>query len=88
MGLFAKHGMENLAYWHPQGVEAGERKLVYLLGHASVEAAKKSFAAFRADPEWLAAKEASERKAGGPLTEKQGGVVSAFFVGTDDSPLR
>lgn len=88
MGLFAKHGMENLVYWSPEGIDSSERKLIYLLGHASVDAAKESFAGFRTDPAWLAAKEASETQAGGPLTEKQGGVVSQFLVGTEYSPLR
>jgi hypothetical protein len=88
MALFKKHGMENLIYWHPLDIEGSERKLVYLLGHKSVEAAKKSFAKFRADPEWLAAKQASEEKAGGSITEKENGVVSEFFVATEYSPLK
>ena len=88
MQLFAKHGMENLVYWQPVDMNDSERKLVYLLAHRSVDAAKESFTNFRKDPEWLAAREASEKKAGGSLTEKEGGVVSEFFVATDDSPLR
>jgi hypothetical protein len=54
----------------------------------SQEAAKESFAAFRKDPDWLTAKEASEKVAGGSLTNKQGGVVSEFLVATEYSPLR
>ena len=87
MKLFAKHGMQNLVYFHPQGIDGSERKLIYFLGHESVEAAKESFAAFRTDPEWLAAREASEQKAGGSLTEKKG-VVSEFFAATEYSPSR
>lgn len=83
--LFAKHGMENLVYLQPGD---DERKLVYLLGHKSQEAAKASFAAFRSDPEWLAAKKASEAAAGGSLTNAENGVLSEFFVGTDYSPLK
>ena len=86
--LFEKHGMENLVYWSPMDMDDSDRKLVYLLGHKSVEAAKKSFANFRKAPDWLAAREASEKKAGGSLTEKEGGVVSEFFVATDYSPLK
>lgn len=86
--LFAKHGMENLVYWQPQGRGDDDRKLVYLLGHKSREAAAASFAAFRQDPDWLAARKASEDKAGGSLTSPDRGVVSEFFVGTDYSPLR
>jgi hypothetical protein len=88
MKLFQKHGMENLIYWNPKDIENADRKLVYFLAHKSQEAARESFAAFRKDPDWLAAREASEKKAGGSLTEKEGGVVSEFFVGTEYSPLR
>ena len=88
MKLFEKHGMENLIYWSPMDMDDSDRKLVYLLAHKSVEAAKESFANFRKDPDWLAAREASEKKAGGSLTEKEGGVVSEFFVATDYSPLK
>jgi hypothetical protein len=88
MGLFKKHGMENLVYWHPLDIEDSERKLVYLLSHKSVEAAKGSFAAFRKDPEWLTAKARSEEQAGGSLTEKENGVVSELFVATEYSPLK
>ena len=86
--LFAKQGMQNLVYWQPQDLEDSDRKLVYLLAHESQAAAKKSFAAFRGDPDWLAAKQASEEKAGGSLTEKENGVVSEFFTATDYSPLK
>jgi hypothetical protein len=88
MKLFEKYGMENLIYWKPRDIKDSERKLIYLLGHESVAAAKESFAGFRKDPDWLAAKEASEKNAGGSLTEKESGVVSEFFVGTEYSPLR
>jgi hypothetical protein len=39
-------------------------------------------------PDWLAAKEASEKAAGGSPTNKEGGVVSEFLVATEYSPLR
>ena len=87
--LFAKHGMTNLVYWNLAADQPqADRMLVYLLAHASEEAARESFAAFRKDPDWLAARTASEEKAGGSLTEKKGGVVSEFLVPTDYSPLR
>ena len=43
--------------------------------------------AFRMDPAWVAARKASEEKAGGPLTEKDG-VVSEFLKPTDYSPMK
>jgi hypothetical protein len=89
MKLFAKHGMTNLIYWNFAADQPhADRMLVYLLAHASTDAAKASFAAFRQDPDWLAARSASEQKAGGSLTEKEGGVVSEFLTATDYSPLR
>ena len=45
------------------------------------------FAAFGKDPDWITAREASEKVAGGSLTEKKG-VVSEFFTATEYSPLR
>lgn len=88
MKLFAKHGMENLIYWHPMDGELWDVQLVYLLGHKSIDAAKESFAAFRADPDWIAAKKASEEKAGGSLTNPDKGVVPEFLEATDYSPLK
>lgn len=88
MKLFAKHGMENLIYWQPLGTKDADTRLVYLLGHKSQDSAKESFAAFRKDPDWLVAKKASEERAGGSLTNPEGGVVSEFFAATDYSPLQ
>jgi hypothetical protein len=89
MKLFAKHGMTNLIYWNYAADQPqADRMLIYLLSHASQEAAQQSFTAFRQDPDWLAARAASEQKAGGSLTEKEGGVVSEFLTATDYSPLR
>ncbi len=87
--LFAKHGMTNLVYWHlAPGSPQSDRMLVYLLGHASREAAEKSFADFRVDADWIKSRAASEARAGGSLTEPQGGVLSEFLVPTDYSPWR
>lgn len=87
--LFAKHGIENLIYWHRAASEPhADRMLVYLIGHASEEAAAESFAAFRKDPAWTAARKASEEKAGGSLTEKKNGVVAEFLKPTDYSPWK
>jgi hypothetical protein len=86
--LFGKHGMENIAYWHLMPGEKGaEDTLVYLLAHKSKESAGASFKAFGADPDWVAARKASEEKAGGPLTGP-GGVKSVFMKPTDYSQTR
>jgi hypothetical protein len=81
--------MTNLVYWHlAPGSPQSDRMLVYLLGHASREAAEKSFTDFRVDPDWIKARAASEARAGGSLTEPQGGVLSEFLVPTDYSPWK
>ena len=88
LALFAKHGMTNLWYWQPVPQQKDvDRTLVYLLAHASVDAAKASFDAFRTDPDWIAAKAASEEKGGGSLTMPDG-VKSVFLKATDYSPLK
>ena len=88
IALFAKHGMTNLFYWQLMPDQPGaENTLVYLLAHASVDAAKASFEAFGADPEWIKVRKATEDKAGGSLTIPDG-VKSVFMKATDYSPTR
>ncbi len=79
--LFEKHGMKNIGYWTP--MDTADSRLIYVLEHASRDAARKSFAAFGADPEWKAAQKASE--VNGPLLIKNG-VESYFMQPTDFSP--
>jgi hypothetical protein len=86
--LFEKHGMTNFAYFtltKDLKQKNDDVMLIYLIAHKSEEAAKKSFDTFRLDPNWVAAKDASEKKAGGSLTEKEGGVKSLFLKATDYS---
>jgi hypothetical protein len=86
--LFEKHGMTSFGYWTPTDPKNGAgEKLIYLLVHKSPEAAAAAFKAFRADPDWVAAKSASEQKAGGSLTV-QDGVKSEFLMPTDYSPSK
>jgi hypothetical protein len=86
--LFSKHGMEHFAYWHlmPDQKDA-DKTLVYLLAHKSKEAAAESFKKFREDPDWNAARKASEEAGGGSLTAP-GGVKSEFLKPTDYSPTK
>src|SRR5262249_15460959 len=86
--LFEKHGMTNIAYWTPvKGQKAADSTLIYIVAHKSLDAAKESWDAFRKDPDWNAAKKASEEKAGGSLTVKDG-VKSEFLTATDYSPIK
>ena len=88
LDLFTKHGMTNLWYWQPtKDQPAADNTLIYFLSHSSADAAKASFAAFRADPTWIAAKAASEKQAGGSLTVPDG-VKSVLLKATDYSPIK
>lgn len=87
--LFEKHGMKNWAYWnYLKGTKGDDAMLVYFLTHESPEAAKKSFGEFAKDPDWVAARKASEEKAGGSLTAAKDGVKSVFLKPTDYSPTK
>lgn len=86
--LFERHGMTNVGYWTPAAGQPGaDNTLIYILAHKSADAAKASFDAFRQNPVWIAARKASEDKAGGSLTEKDG-VKSVFMKATDYSPIK
>ena len=78
MRIFKKHGMTNVMYFTPVDKED---TLVYLLKHNSQDAAKKSWAAFRQDPEWK--KVAEESQKDGKIVMK---VQSVFLKPTDYSP--
>lgn len=77
--LFVKHGMTNVGYWVPK--DNTDNKLVYLLSYPDLAAREASWKAFQDDPEWKAAKDASE--VDGKLVEK---VDSRFLTLTDFSP--
>lgn len=88
LALFTKHGMTNLWYWQlAKNQEGADNTLIYMLAHASPDAAKASFDAFRTDPAWVTVKKASEKKGGGSLTLPDG-VQSIFLKATDYSPLK
>lgn len=88
MELFTKHGITNLAYFQftPDQPDA-ENILLYFLSHKDMESAVKSWDGFRADPEWIEAKMASEKEASGSLTAHDG-VKSVFLKPTDFSPVK
>jgi hypothetical protein len=88
LGLFEKHGIQNVAYWNvAEGDRGAEDTLIYFIAHSSRESAKNSFDTFRADPAWVKARQESEERAGGSLTA-QGGVTSVFMKATSYSPIQ
>jgi len=81
--LFEKHGMTNIGYWTPQDASLAENTLVYLLAYPSRDFATSAWEAFRADPEWVEAKAASE--VNGLLVAS---VESLFLNPTDFSQIK
>jgi len=80
--IFKKHGMHSVAYFAPLD-EPQKNTLIYILSFPSRDAAKKSWDAFRADPEWQKVQKESE--ANGKLVTK---VDSVFAEATDYSPMK
>jgi hypothetical protein len=58
--LFKRHGMKSIGYWQPEDAPDSQELFIYLLEHASRQAAEKNWAAFQADPEWHKVKAESE----------------------------
>jgi hypothetical protein len=80
MTIFKRHGMENIGYWVPQDTP---NTLVYIIAHQSREQAKKNWAEFGADPEWIKAR--TESEANGKIVAK---VESVFADPTEYSPIK
>lgn len=80
--LFKKHGIENVAYWTAVD-EKNAGKLVFVIAYPDQASRDKLWNAFAQDPEWLKAKEASEKE--GKLVDK---VEQVFMTATDYSPVK
>ena len=80
---FDRHGMASVGYWTPQDAPLSQNTLVYVLAHPSRDAAKKNWDAFRADPDWQKARDASE--ANGKIVAK---IDSVFLSPTGYSALK
>lgn len=77
--IFVKHGMEIVGFWGPTDKEKGSgTDLIYVLAYPSREAREASWKAFAADPDWIAARKASE--VDGRLAEK----VESIYMGEVD----
>jgi hypothetical protein len=80
---FDRHGMVSIGYWTPQDAPLSQNTLIYVLAHPSRDAAKKSWDAFRADPDWQKARDASE--VNGKIVAK---IDSVFLSPTGYSALK
>ena len=81
MKLFERHGMKNIAYWLPTDDPLKGKTLVYVISHASRDAATANWKAFGEDPEWQSVRDKSE--ANGKIVEK---IDSTFLTLADFSP--
>jgi hypothetical protein len=82
--LFKKHGMTIVGFWTPTSPpEAAANTLVYVLAYPSAEAREASWKAFLGDPEWIAARDASEKN--GKILTK---IDSVMMKATDYSDLK
>ncbi len=82
--LFKKHGMELIGFWTPIDEKDGKNdKLVYILAYPSREAAAASWKAFGSDPDWIKARDASEKD--GKIVKK---VESVYLNPTDYSLIK
>lgn len=80
--LFERHGMKSVGYWHPTDEPASEDTLIYIIQHDSLEASKKSWPAFGADPDW---QKAARESGVGRLAQRP---KSTYMKATDYSPIR
>jgi hypothetical protein len=81
--IFRKHGMEVVGYWTPTDPQQSEDTLIYILEHASQDAATASWQAFREDSEWQEVAAASN--ADGPILQ---GIERTYMTATDFSPMQ
>jgi hypothetical protein len=81
--IFAKHGMTNVGYWIPTDEPRSKDTMIYILGHASRDAAVKSWSAFREDPAFQTLR-AEEARLGLKVSK----VESVFMSATQYSEIR
>ncbi|MCM5569101.1 NIPSNAP family protein [Burkholderiaceae bacterium FT117] len=80
--LWEKHGIRQAGFWTVQ-VGESNNDLYYLLEWESMAECERKWSAFASDPEWLAAKAASE--ADGPIV---GHITNMFLKPTPYSSVR
>jgi NIPSNAP protein len=80
--LFAKHDLQVVGYWVPEGAPAWDNTFVYLVSHSSREEAKKNWDAMLADPE---VQEAIKSEQANKLVEK---IDRTYMRSTDFSPMK
>jgi hypothetical protein len=81
--LFEKHGMTNIGYFTPvtPAGQPADNRLFYILGHKDRAARDASWNAFRTDPDWVAAYQASQKD--GSLTSA---IAFTFYTPAEYAP--
>ena len=88
IGLFEKHGIENIAYFHPMAdQDGGTSTLIYIVAHESEGGREEAFEDQRADEDWKTAAAASRERAGGGMVV-EGGVTGELIVPTNFSAMK
>jgi NIPSNAP len=80
--LFAKHDLQVMGYWVPEGSADWDNTFVYLVAHSSREEAKKNWDAMLADPE---VQEAIKSQRADKVVEK---IDRTYMRSTDFSPMK
>ena len=78
--LLAKHDLQVVGYWVPEGADDWDNSFVYLVAHSSREEAKKNWGAMLADPQ---VQEAIKSEEADKLVEK---IDRVYMRPTDFSP--
>ena len=85
IGLFDRHEIQSVAYWH-QAVPVDQYgALIYLVRHQSADAAKVAWKSFSTDPDWKKVALASKEKDGSLLRER---LQSVYMKPTDYSAMK
>src|SRR5258708_2708955 len=80
--LLAKHDLQVVGYWVPEGAADWDNTFVYVVAHSSREEAKKNWDAMLADPE---VQEAIKSEQANKLVEK---IDRTYMRSSDFSPMK
>ncbi len=79
--LFEKHGIKVVGFW--EAVIGTSNTLYYMLVYDDMAHREKAFNAFLADPEWIKARQETEKD--GPLVQR---VINTLLRPTPYSPMK
>jgi len=80
--LLAKHDLNVVGYWVPENTPAWDNTFIFMLAHASMDEAKRNWAAFAADPGFQAVLKSEQAE---KTVEK---VDVTYMRPTDFSPTK